>query len=141
MVASLYDGVREGGEFGWPKSNSDALCRLITECTEVGRKQRLLTKVRSKEQMATNSPERHVPKPQSSVIRWLLDSDPSIRWQVMRDLIGAPAPSRGRRAVGRRGVEPWVELHDARPDDAAGDGFSIPRVRRHGARWGSSVTA
>jgi hypothetical protein len=27
----------------------------------------------------------------SSVIRWLLDSDPSIRWQVMRDLTGAPA--------------------------------------------------
>jgi hypothetical protein len=26
-----------------------------------------------------------------SVIRWLLDSDPSIRWQVMRDLTGAPA--------------------------------------------------
>jgi catechol 2,3-dioxygenase-like lactoylglutathione lyase family enzyme len=25
------------------------------------------------------------------VIQWLLDSDPSIRWQVMRDLIGAPA--------------------------------------------------
>jgi len=25
------------------------------------------------------------------VIRWLLDSDPSIRWQVMRDLSGAPA--------------------------------------------------
>ena len=25
-----------------------------------------------------------------SVINWLLDSDPSIRWQVMRDLIGAP---------------------------------------------------
>ena len=28
---------------------------------------------------------------QRSVIGWLLDSDPSIRWQVMRDLIGAPA--------------------------------------------------
>jgi hypothetical protein len=27
----------------------------------------------------------------SSVIRWLLDSDPAIRWQVMRDLTGAPA--------------------------------------------------
>lgn len=27
----------------------------------------------------------------SPVVRWLLDSDPSIRWQVMRDLIGAPA--------------------------------------------------
>ena len=25
------------------------------------------------------------------VLRWLLDSDPSIRWQVMRDLSGAPA--------------------------------------------------
>lgn len=25
-----------------------------------------------------------------SVVEWLLDSDPSIRWQVMRDLIGAP---------------------------------------------------
>ncbi|HEU4725538.1 MAG TPA: hypothetical protein VFU59_09620 [Candidatus Eisenbacteria bacterium] len=26
-----------------------------------------------------------------SVMRWLLDSDSSIRWQVMRDLVGAPA--------------------------------------------------
>src|SRR5262249_7484580 len=26
-----------------------------------------------------------------TVIGWLLDSDPSIRWQVMRDLMGAPA--------------------------------------------------
>ena len=31
------------------------------------------------------------PKPDKSVIQWLLDSDPSIRWQVMQDLIGAPA--------------------------------------------------
>ncbi|OAI42684.1 hypothetical protein AYO41_00690 [Verrucomicrobia bacterium SCGC AG-212-E04] len=30
-------------------------------------------------------------KPEKSVIQWLLDSDPSIRWQVMRDLIGTPA--------------------------------------------------
>jgi hypothetical protein len=28
--------------------------------------------------------------PTPSVIRWLLDSDPSIRWQVMRDLTEAP---------------------------------------------------
>jgi hypothetical protein len=27
-----------------------------------------------------------------SVITWLLDSDPSIRWQVMRDLLDAPEP-------------------------------------------------
>ena len=30
-------------------------------------------------------------KPDKSVIDWLLDSDPSIRWQVMQDLIDAPA--------------------------------------------------
>ena len=41
--------------------------------------------------MATNPPKRQVPKPKRSVIQWLLDSDPSIRWQVMRDLTGAPA--------------------------------------------------
>ena len=26
-----------------------------------------------------------------TVVDWLLDSDPSIRWQVMRDLTDAPA--------------------------------------------------
>ena len=41
--------------------------------------------------MATNPPKRQTPKLQKSVIQWLLDADPSIRWQVMRDLIGAPA--------------------------------------------------
>ena len=41
--------------------------------------------------MANNLPKQQVPKPTSSVIRWLLDSDPAIRWQVMRDLTGAPA--------------------------------------------------
>jgi hypothetical protein len=40
--------------------------------------------------MATNPLKRQVPKPKSSVIRWLLDSDPSIRWQVMRHLTDAP---------------------------------------------------
>ena len=41
--------------------------------------------------MATNLSNQQVPKPMSPVIQWLLDSDPSIRWQVMRDLIDAPA--------------------------------------------------
>jgi len=41
-------------------------------------------------QMATNLPKRQAANARKSVIRWLLDSDPSIRWQVMRDLIGAP---------------------------------------------------
>src|SRR5215212_12058475 len=41
--------------------------------------------------MSTNPSNRQIPKTQSSVIRWLFDADPSIRWQVMRDLTGAPA--------------------------------------------------
>jgi hypothetical protein len=36
-------------------------------------------------------PKSQVPKPKSSLIDWLIDSDPSIRWQVMQDLIDAPA--------------------------------------------------
>src|SRR5512145_3342768 len=41
--------------------------------------------------MANNPLKRQAPKPKRSVIGWLLDSDPSIRWQVMRDLTDAPA--------------------------------------------------
>jgi hypothetical protein len=41
--------------------------------------------------MAANPPGPHASKPERPVIRWLLDSDPSVRWQVMRDLIAAPA--------------------------------------------------
>jgi hypothetical protein len=41
--------------------------------------------------MTTNPPKRQIAKTQDSVIGWLLDSDPSIRWQVMQDLTGAPA--------------------------------------------------
>jgi hypothetical protein len=40
--------------------------------------------------MAINPTERQAPQPNRSVLQWLLDSDPSIRWQTMRDLTGAP---------------------------------------------------
>ncbi|HEY7023279.1 MAG TPA: hypothetical protein VH349_19320 [Ktedonobacterales bacterium] len=40
--------------------------------------------------MPTNPPKHHIPTPESSVIAWLLDSDPAIRWQVLRDLTDAP---------------------------------------------------
>jgi hypothetical protein len=40
--------------------------------------------------MAINPPKRQALKSTRSVIRWLLDSDPSIRWQAMRDLTAAP---------------------------------------------------
>jgi hypothetical protein len=46
---------------------------------------------------------REIAKPTQTVIRWLLDSDPSIRWQVMRDLTAEPeaavAAERSRVAV------------------------------------------
>jgi hypothetical protein len=35
---------------------------------------------------ASNPPKLH-----ERLIQWLLDSDPSLRWQVMRDLIHSPA--------------------------------------------------
>src|SRR5258708_35921471 len=41
--------------------------------------------------MATNPSTQQPPELESSVIQWLLDSDSSIRWQVMQDLIGAPS--------------------------------------------------
>ena len=41
--------------------------------------------------MATNPAKRQDSRQNESVIGWLLDSDPSIRWQTMRDLIHQPA--------------------------------------------------
>jgi hypothetical protein len=51
------------------------------------------------------------------VIHWLLDGDPSIRWQVLRDLLGAPEPTveRERRKVARGG---WGARLLARQDAA-----------------------
>jgi hypothetical protein len=43
---------------------------------------------------------------QSATIRWLLDSDPSIRWQVMRDLTDAPASEVAAERA-RVGSEGW----------------------------------
>ena len=41
--------------------------------------------------MPTNPLTSQSSPPQRPVIEWLLDADPAIRWQVMRDLVGAPA--------------------------------------------------
>jgi hypothetical protein len=37
--------------------------------------------------MTTETPQQEAPEQRESVIEWLLDSDPSIRWQVMCDLM------------------------------------------------------
>src|SRR4026209_2693206 len=58
------------------------------------------------QQMATNPPKRQAPKPNRSIIQWLLDSDPSIRWQGMRDLIGAP-PEKVAAERAKVATESW----------------------------------
>jgi hypothetical protein len=74
--------------------------------SRIGRQRRLVTKVKRNQRMPTNPLKRQVPTPSSSVIQWLLTSDPSIRWQAMRDLIGAPAEkvAAERARVGTEGV-------------------------------------
>src|SRR5262245_43291017 len=61
------------------------------------------------------------------VIKWLLDSDPSIRWQVMRDLTDAPATTvaADRSRVASEGWGPLL-LDQQRPDGQWGDGVTTP---------------
>ena len=40
---------------------------------------------------ASGHDRRQDPSPDQEVLDWLLDSDPAIRWQVLRDLVGVPA--------------------------------------------------
>ena len=99
-----------------------------------------------------------------TVIGWLLDSDPSIRWQVMRDLIGAPAEEvaaeRARVATeglgvrllalqaddGRWGGSAWnhgwdstmhvlMLLHDLGLDPASGQARRAVGLVRDGVTW------
>ena len=61
------------------------------------------------------------------VVEWLLDSDPSIRWQVMRDLTGArTAIVAAERA--RVAAEGWgaLLLDQQRPDGQWGDDVATP---------------
>src|SRR5262247_3850335 len=63
-----------------------------------------------------------------SVVQWLLDSDPAIRWQVMRDLTDTPAPNVAAERS-RIASEGWgAQLLDRqRPDGKWGDGTSDPQ--------------
>jgi hypothetical protein len=80
------------------------------------------------QQMATPKTNWRVPKPNSSVIEWLLDADPSIRWQVMRDLIKEPdevvAAERSRVASEGWGAQ-VLALQGS--DGQWGDGVSMPK--------------
>lgn len=64
-----------------------------------------------------------------SLLRWLLDSDPALRWQVLRDLVHAPeAEVAAERA--RTATEGWgAQLLDRqRPDGTWGDGSWAPTL-------------
>jgi hypothetical protein len=67
------------------------------------------------------------PPSNEPVIEWLLDADPSIRWQVMRDLTDTPAPnvSAERSRVALEGWGPLL-LDLQRPDGQWGDGVATP---------------
>jgi hypothetical protein len=61
------------------------------------------------------------------VVEWLLDSDPSIRWQVMRDLTDARTPIVAAERA-RVAAEGWgaLLLDQQRPDGQWGDGVATP---------------
>src|SRR5258706_2735902 len=64
-----------------------------------------------------------------SVIEWLLDSDPSIRWQAMRDLIAEPDATVARERA-RVAAEGWgARLLDLQGSDGHWGGASfVPRA-------------
>jgi hypothetical protein len=68
------------------------------------------------------------------VIDWLLDSDPSISWQVMRDLTRTPAEivAVERARVASEGWGPLL-LDQQRPDGQWGDGVATPPPKGAGA--------
>src|SRR5512146_3220298 len=74
--------------------------------------------------MVTNPSKRQAPKPESSVIRWLLDSDSSMRWQVMRDLTGATAEEVAAERA-RVAIEGW--------------GARLLALQRADGSWGGAV--
>jgi hypothetical protein len=79
----------------------------------------------------------------NGVIRWLLDGDPAIRWQVLRDLVGASAQRVGRE---RNKVARWhydilraldhFRAVDAPRDNRLSDAIEIVRNSRgDDGRW------
>ena len=65
--------------------------------------------------------------PDDPVLDWLLDADPSIRWQVLRDLTDFPAEIVAAERS-RVALEGWGArlLDQQRPDGQWGDGVAMP---------------
>ncbi|HXT47163.1 MAG TPA: hypothetical protein VN717_00910 [Gemmatimonadaceae bacterium] len=73
------------------------------------------------------TPARNPSRADRGVIDWLLDADPSIRWQVMRDLTHSPAEIVATERA-HVSIEGWgARLLDLqRPDGQWGDGVATP---------------
>ena len=67
---------------------------------------------------------------------WLLDSDPAIRWQVLRDLADGPADivARERARVATEGWGPRLLALQGEDDQWAGGGGAGPRTLPLGTR-------
>ena len=77
--------------------------------------------------MTSTTGDAHSRSVEQPVIDWLLNADPSIRWQVMHDLTGAPADlvAAERSRVASEGWGPRL-LDQQRPDGQWGDGVAAP---------------
>src|SRR4030095_12347787 len=77
--------------------------------------------------MTLTHTDAHTRSSNDAVIDWLLDSDPSIRWQVMRGLTDTPAEIVGAERS-RGAAEGWGQrlLDQQRPDGQWGDGITTP---------------
>src|SRR3974390_412352 len=84
----------------------------------------------------------------SSVLDWLLDSDPSIRWQVLRDLLDAPE-SQWRAERARVETEGWgARLLSYEDEDGQWAGgaffpsnFDVREWRELGQPWTATTFA
>ena len=74
--------------------------------------------------MTNDPPQREVAELSGSALRWLLDSDPAIRWRVLRDLVGAPA---GEVAAERARVA------------TEGAGAQLLALQEADGRWGGAA--
>src|SRR2546430_4284576 len=84
-------------------------------------------RTRGHERMTLTHSDAHPRSSNDPVIEWLLDTDPSIRWQVMRDLTDTPAEivAAERSRVASEGWGPRL-LDQQRADGQWGDGVTTP---------------
>jgi hypothetical protein len=77
----------------------------------------------------------------TAILDWVLDSDPSIRWQAMRDLAGAPAGAVAAERA-RVAIEGWgARLLDLQGEDGQWEGGALFPADRSALSGGQPWTA